>query len=817
MVTYDNETFATSCAYSDKACVSRCSWHTEACSRTWADWWRTGLVKTMNSQLWRTETEPYHKVTQSLEVINGYTYAMGPVITTESGIRTLTVHDAQLEVVSTLVPRPSCSTPKFSCTQQSWCNTDACTVYGGTVELLFWPEAATTSTRTTTTTPGSARNGTSLSPVAPVTAMYKNMTLTSPSVYLEYKTAYALNGCSQKVGGHYPGALLALDPDDLYSIDARFDYFIVTTTIAQQIHTTSFYQHLKMNYSHLTGLPDGEAYQGMPMCVASGCGIITPSLFHPQLVVPTQIRGMDPAWATCGLDWRGSWDPPIALSKADTIVVPTTIASLTNTTPASSRPILDGPAKITTTPSGSTQSSLATSSIESPSSDDPSSEAGDARSSFTYSPVSPSSKGHEQPISSESRNELSESTTYSVVRITTVVQIGQGSATTSQTGVVFDGDPRDKSANDAIDGSVTNGFSTTGIPETQGQQPTIQTEDGTPQASSEELTITNSLEQSRHTTTLAGQIIVAKPDGGLEVSDTVLSAGGDPIAISSAVYSAAAGSALVIISESPAVPETHSPTNAYEVLSEALGIAASHETQSFFDTASKTTSPSLTSDGSLLGSGPTNTPLPAAVLDLGSTTITATQYPSGTLQVGSQTLDDETSMLMIGSHTLSTASNAIIFNGTTATFTNPPPTTQQQHPTVLTLSSNLLTADQASSSGAIEIDSHTLMPGSSALVTEGHTLSAAPSGLMQDGSLVAPRINSTVASSLQSLPSVQTGYGGELPSVVSGPTIEGGGEPAVSSGEASGSSDLSSDAGRLRHVQGLLWAGAVVFLSPYFW
>jgi hypothetical protein len=121
MVTYDNETFATSCAYSDKDCVSRCSWHTEACSRTWADWWRTGLVKSMNTQLWRTETEPYHKVTQSLEVINGYTYAMGPVITTESGTRTMTVYDPQLEVVSTLVPRPSCNTPEFSCTQQSWC------------------------------------------------------------------------------------------------------------------------------------------------------------------------------------------------------------------------------------------------------------------------------------------------------------------------------------------------------------------------------------------------------------------------------------------------------------------------------------------------------------------------------------------------------------------------------------------------------------------------------------------------------------------------------------------------------------------------
>jgi hypothetical protein len=640
--------------------------------------------------------------------------------------------------------------------------------------------------------------------------MYKNMTLTSPSVYLEYKTAYAINGCSQKVGGHYPGALLALDPDDLSSIDARFDYFIVTTTIAQQIQTTSFYQHRKMNYSHLTGLPNGEAYQGMPICVASGCGIITPSLFHPQLVVPTQIRGMDPAWKSCGLDWRGSWDPPIALSKADTIVAPTAPANPSSIPPASSRPVLDGPAKITTVPADPTHSSSATSSIESRSSDEPSSKAGDMQPSFTYSPVSPSSNGDDQPKPSENRDENSRSTTVSVVQITTVVQIGQGSTTSSQTGVVVDGDPGGKSSNNGIGGSVTSAFSTTDTPEAEGQQSFIQTDYEFPNVPSEGLS-TNTPEQFRHTTTLAGQTIVARPDGGLEISDTVLSAGGEPITISSAVYSAAAGGALVIVGESPAIPTTHSPTNAYEVLSEALGTAASYETQSFFGTASEATGPSLTSNNPVLGPGQTHTPLPGAVLDLGSTTLTATQYPSGTLQIGTQLLNSETSVLVIDNHTLFTASNAIIFAGTTIPFTPPPPTTQQQDPTILTLSSTILTAHQASSSGAVVIDSHTLVPGSSALVTEGHTLSAAASGLMQDGSLVASGNDSTVATNSQSLPSVQVGSGSELPSVVSGPTIEsGGGEAAVSSGDVSGGSDLSSGASALRHVQGLSWAGAAV-------
>lgn len=814
MATYDNATFATSCAYSDKACVSACSWHTEACSRTWADWWRTGVVKSMVSGS-TTETRPWHDLTQSLTVVDGYTYALGPVITTKTRTLTFTFNDDKFEVVSTLVPRPPCSTPEFSCTQQSWCNTDACTVYGGTVELLYWPAAATT-----TASAGFTKNGTFSSHMAPVTAMYKNMTLTSPSVYLEYKTAYAVDGCSQKVGGHYPGALLALDPEDLYSIDARLDYFIITTTIAHVEHTTSFYQHLKMDYSHLTGLPDGEAYQGMPMCVASGCGIITPSLFHPQLVLPTQIRGMDPAWASCGVDWRGSWDPPIALSKADSIVSPTAPASSTSIPPASSRPILGGPAKATTSPGESAQLPPLTPSIESSKSDEQSTEAGHVPPSFTYAPVSPSSNSPDQPTPGESRDENPESTTLSVVRITTVVQIGQGSGANSQPSIVFGGDPGANSANDGIDGSATNSFSTTLISGTGGQQPSIKIEDGFPKVSSEELTNTHAPEQSRQTTTLAGQTIVARPDGALEVSDTVLSASGDPITISGAVYSAAPGGALVIVSESPAFPNTHSPTNAYEVLSEALGTAASHETQSFFDTASKGTSPPWSSSDLVGTPGRTHTPLPEAVLDLGWTTITAIQYPSGTLQIGSQLIGNETpTTIVIDSHTLSTASNAIIFNGTTATFTKPTPTVQ--HPTILTLGSTLLTAHQASSSGAIVIDSHTLVPGSSALVTEGHTLSAASSGLMQDGSLVEPFINSTlVATRSQSLPSVQTSLGSasELPSVVSGPTFEGGGDEApVSSGEASGSTDLSSGTDRLRQVPGMSWIGAAAFLLAYLW
>jgi hypothetical protein len=804
MVNYDNATFATSCAYNDSECASRCSWHHDACPRTWADWYRTGLEKSMNSDLFTTTTEPFHEITQSLKVIGGYTYAMGPEITTKSGTKTISFWDPQLEIVSTLVSQPPCETPTFSCSQQPWCNTDACTVHGGTVELLFWPATSPTSksnrTATVSGTPG------------PVTAMYKNFTLTSPSVYLEYKTAYALNGCAQTVGGSYPGAILALDPDDLFSIDARNDYFIVTTTIKDQLRTTSFYQSNKVDYDHLTGLPPGAAYQGMPMCVASGCGIITPSLFHPQLILPTHIRKMDPAWATCGLDWRGSWDPPIALTEAETIAMPTKPGDPTRTALASSRPVLGGPAKVTALPDDPMKSSTSTFSTESTSLDQQSSGVGSLEPSFTYSPISPSSSIYHQPPSSLSDVPDTASIISSVVQVTTIVQIGQGQMPSTSIGSDSKGAPEHDPTNSAVEGTADYTVSSTNIPSSQPSS--VHNVEGPPSVSSEDLTATGSLDSPRHTTNVAGQMIIARPDGGLELSGTLISPGGSPVTISSAIYSAATGGALVIVSKGPAVSSSHSPTNALEVLSEALGTAMADHTYSFAETESRVTSLSFSPNDPGSTAIPTDASAPEAILDLGSTTITATQSGS-MIQVGSQLLNSATLVITIGTHTLSTAPNAIIFDSTTATFTQQP---AQTPPTILTLGTSLLTAQAAPSSGAIKIGSNTLVPGSSALVTDGHTLSAASSGLVQDGNLVVPGVNTSVSTSLQSLPSVQVGgSSGLLPSVTSGPAIDSGGGEAVSSSvEADGGSDVSS-ASRLRQMRSLSWFGFIVMLIVSAW
>ncbi|KAK4902979.1 hypothetical protein LTR49_026958 [Elasticomyces elasticus] len=221
--------------------------------------------------------------------------------------------------------------PTFKCTRGTYCVPSGCTVQGGDVELLYWP--ATTTTTNSIHAEQHANSSWTTSPQV-VTAIYKNLTLSSPSIYIEFKTAFALNNCGQSVGGRYPGAIISLDPEDLYTIQADFDFFVVTTTVRERLETTTFYQSAPMNYHDLTGLPPGAAYQAMPICVAEPCDILTPSKYHPQLVLPTQVRALDAAWATCGLDWQGLWDPPKILQPAEVIDPITTPVASQKSQPA---------------------------------------------------------------------------------------------------------------------------------------------------------------------------------------------------------------------------------------------------------------------------------------------------------------------------------------------------------------------------------------------------------------------------------------------------------------------------------------------------
>lgn len=94
------------------------------------------------------------------------------------------------------------------------------------------------------------------------------------------------------------------------------------------------YVPVPLNYDDLQGIVPIQVYEEQESCaVGNGCPTIYPG-YKPTLVVPPQIRSLDPAWKSCIMDFHGLYDPPIAL-QSTTLDLPSTSAppaALTSTT-----------------------------------------------------------------------------------------------------------------------------------------------------------------------------------------------------------------------------------------------------------------------------------------------------------------------------------------------------------------------------------------------------------------------------------------------------------------------------------------------------
>ncbi|EMC98660.1 hypothetical protein BAUCODRAFT_145707 [Baudoinia panamericana UAMH 10762] len=332
----------TACAYNDAQCGDLCATSWWPCYASWSSWTRYDVQITSvpynYTNLW-TETRTSYNLSTTTwmvdEAAEPYFYVLGtgkPYLTT-SGVQVYTMY--YQSVISTRKPSPNCTyIPCTVASQPDPATCSSCEVQGGTVELLYWADMATTSLSESW-----QQNGSS-----PVTALYKNMTLTSPTVYIEFQTAFATDACGRTVGGAYPGAIIGVNPKSLYSVQAQFDYFVELLDEGET--STTFYQSAQFNFEDLSGLVPASAWAAQPSCVANhgGCYTIYPDEYHPVLVIPSHIRNMDPAWKSCGLDWRGAWDPPTALRPAAVIASVTTAPGIAPTTPASPPSSVAGPA-----------------------------------------------------------------------------------------------------------------------------------------------------------------------------------------------------------------------------------------------------------------------------------------------------------------------------------------------------------------------------------------------------------------------------------------------------------------------------------------
>ncbi|KAI7716320.1 hypothetical protein KC353_g5463 [Hortaea werneckii] len=243
-------------------------------------------------------------------------------------------------------PRPTCSP---STTTQCIFSKDCskCTISGGTVQLLYFPVSGTSATAsassfvsgsrgkaagqagwntTASATKDSGARVTS-APSRPETAMYESITLTSPSVYISFHTAYANNECGSQVGNRYPGAILPLNPDELSSVYGLYGtlYSTLSDPLFPVPVKSAYLKAASFNLADLNWPVPVSAYQNQPKFKLGGeIFSVVFDDYRPVLAVPPQIREMDPAWKTCELDWEGLYDPPKALQPARTMAGVTT-------------------------------------------------------------------------------------------------------------------------------------------------------------------------------------------------------------------------------------------------------------------------------------------------------------------------------------------------------------------------------------------------------------------------------------------------------------------------------------------------------------
>jgi hypothetical protein len=202
-----------------------------------------------------------------------------------------------------------------------------CAVTGGSIELLYFPPGMTPHPAT-----------------APVVATTLETVLTSPTYYISFEKIYASDACSG-VGTTFTSLILPIPTDQPLSTlfattmpcDAhrKNNPWLNQIAIGTAAMNVSDLLNESVPYSIYTSQPYCASQMMSSGCEASACPTTLP--YRPLIVLSSQLlHTLYPAWASCSLDLRGLYDPPIALQPATAVVVPTMAgpSSTTSATPA---------------------------------------------------------------------------------------------------------------------------------------------------------------------------------------------------------------------------------------------------------------------------------------------------------------------------------------------------------------------------------------------------------------------------------------------------------------------------------------------------
>lgn len=294
------------CNNNDTICLQAASSVSSTCEASWTKYWdlRDGTqipgpgwtaVTSVSSEAAQTSTATIDRWTSfssanfSLIVGDPTAYpketTMTPVYALGSPIPSISVttYPAMQQTITYYTkPPPTC---KFNQVMQER-DCGQCTMTGGTVQLFYWPPGAT-QVHTTRRT-GSSKG------LLPLSTILDGTTLYSPTVYISLETVHAQNSCSQ-VGKTHAGTMIAMKPEDV-STQVHF---------GGQVLQSGANHYGRLVYADLTGLPPASVYEQQETCEMFGCPTIYPSTWDPTLVVPTELRTIDPAWQSCAVDLEG--------------------------------------------------------------------------------------------------------------------------------------------------------------------------------------------------------------------------------------------------------------------------------------------------------------------------------------------------------------------------------------------------------------------------------------------------------------------------------------------------------------------------------
>ncbi|RMY97473.1 hypothetical protein D0862_08057 [Hortaea werneckii] len=211
-----------------------------------------------------------------------------------------------------------------------------CAITGDTVQVYYWPPTTATAVEngTLTASASHALNDAAANATGLVTAIVGDATLTSPTIYISYRSLYASNSCHQ-VGQRYSNTIIPLAKnDDLKSLAYhQLDDMPARPGLSGSPSSWE-YEELPFNLTDLTEPVPQSIYMQLPRCQLSLSAYTKAGFdagdficseygaYKPLIAIPTEVRDLDPAWASCTAWYGGAYDPPKALQGATALATP---------------------------------------------------------------------------------------------------------------------------------------------------------------------------------------------------------------------------------------------------------------------------------------------------------------------------------------------------------------------------------------------------------------------------------------------------------------------------------------------------------------